>query len=634
MQFYLNGYQIGDPEIHAPAAGFERPANDLPEAVDVLIVGTGPAGLVLAAQLSTCPGFTTRVVERRAGPLELGHADGVACRTVEMFEAFGLSSRLLREACWISETVFWRPDEQDRSRIRRTGRIDDAAGELSEMPHVIVNQARLQQYLLEYMEKSPTRLRPDYGLEAVSVQVEDTGDYPVAVTLRPTGGGAEQTVRAKYVVGTDGARSAVRTSIGRELQGDVANHAWGVMDILAVTDFPDIRIKSAIQSANEGNILLIPREGGYLVRLYVDLGVVDPGRRDEIRNTPAERLIEVAQKVLHPYTLDVKDIIWCSVYEVGQRVTDKFDDVPADRVTAQLPRVFIAGDACHTHSAKAGQGMNVSMQDTFNLGWKLAAVLQGRAAPTLLHTYSAERQPVAKELIDFDKEWSAIMGSPPKDPLHPERGGVDPAELQEYFEKSGRYTAGLATRYPSGPLIGTAEHQALAGGFTIGARFHSAPVIRIADAKPLHLGHVHRADGAWRLYAFADASAERLHALLGWLAESPSSPIRRFTPADADPDSVIDVRAIYQQGHREIEVDALPSLLLPRKGRFGLIDYEKAFSPDPRSGMDIFDQRGIDRVRGALVVVRPDQYVAHVLPLDARDALEDFFGRFLLDARS
>ncbi|CDM23690.1 2-polyprenyl-6-methoxyphenol hydroxylase [Castellaniella defragrans 65Phen] len=631
MQYYLNGYRFGDPEAQPPAPGFEHPPAGLPDTVDVLIVGTGPAGLVLAAQLSTHAGFTTRIVERRAGPLELGHADGVACRTVEMFEAFGLSSRLTREACWINETVFWRPDETDRTRITRTGRVDDAAGELSEMPHVIVNQARLQQHLLGYMEKSPTRLTPDYGLEVVGVQVADSGDHPVAVTLRPAGGGAERTVHAKYVVGTDGARSAVRASIGRELRGDVANHAWGVMDILAVTDFPDIRIKAAIQSAREGNILLIPREGGYLVRLYVDLGVVDPARRDEIRRTPPEQLIAVAQKVLHPYTLDVKDIAWASVYEVGQRVTDKFDDVPEDQAAARTPRVFIAGDACHTHSAKAGQGMNVSMQDTFNLGWKLAAVLEGRSAPTLLHTYSAERQPVAKELIDFDKEWSAIMGSPPKDPLHPERGGVDPAELQDYFVRSGRYTAGLATHYPAGPLIGTAEHQALARGFTIGTRFHSAPVVRIADGRPLHLGHVHRADGAWRLYAFADTTAERLHALLGWLAESPASPIRRFTPAQADPDSVIDVRAIYQQGHRAAEVDALPPVLLPRKGRFGLIDYEKAFSPDLDRDVDIFDLRGIDRTRGALVVVRPDQYVSHVLPLDGHDALAAFFARFMLE---
>src|SRR5690606_22553374 len=107
MQFYLNGYRFGDPELHDPAPGFEHPPETLPDTVDVLLVGSGPAGAVLAAQLSTFPDFTTRIVERRNGPLELGHADGVASRTVEMLDAFGLSSRLVREACWISETVFW-----------------------------------------------------------------------------------------------------------------------------------------------------------------------------------------------------------------------------------------------------------------------------------------------------------------------------------------------------------------------------------------------------------------------------------------------------------------------------------------------------------------------------------------------
>ena len=81
------------------------------------------------------------------------------------------------------------------------------------------------------------------------------------------------------------------------------------------------------------------------------------------------------------------------------------------RTSERLPRVFIAGDACHTHSPKAGQGMNVSMQDGFNLGWKLASVLRKRCAPRLLHTYSAERQAIAKELIDFDREWAGLACS-------------------------------------------------------------------------------------------------------------------------------------------------------------------------------------------------------------------------------
>jgi phenol 2-monooxygenase len=320
------------------------------------------------------------------------------------------------------------------------------------------------------------------------------------------------------------------------------------------------------------------------------------------------------------------------VYQVGQRVTDRFDDVPADQAGTRLPHVFIAGDACHTHSAKAGQGMNVSMQDTFNLGWKLISVLEGRARPDLLRTYSAERLAIAQGLIDFDKEWSKIMASPPKDPTRPELGGVDPAELQAYFVKSGRFTAGMATHYPPATVLTAPDtHQSLAKGFTVGMRFHSAPVVRMADAKPLQLGHVARADAAWRIYAFGDASGAKLNGLMGFLADSPDSPIRRFTPDGADLDSVIDVRGIYQQGHRELKVDALPAMLLPRKGRFGLIDYEKAFSPDLKNGPDIFDLRGIDRENGAIVIVRPDQYVANVLPLDAHETLTAFFGAFLIE---
>jgi phenol 2-monooxygenase len=424
----------------------------------------------------------------------------------------------------------------------------------------------------------------------------------------------------------------VRGAIGAVPRGDFANHAWGVVDMLSDTDFPDIRLKAAIQSADEGNILLIPREGGYMVRLYVDLGEIDPANREAFRLITQEQVIQTAQRVLRPYTLNVRSVVWFAVYQVGQRVTDRFDDVKADEAGSRLPRLFIAGDACHTHSAKAGQGMNVSMQDTYNLGWKLASVLEGRAKPDLLRTYTVERHAIAQGLIDFDKEWSKIMASPPKNPDNPELGGVDPAELQAYFVMSGRYTAGVGTHYPPATyLTAEATHQALAKGYTIGMRFHSALVVRLADAKPVQLGHAARADGAWRIYAFSDASGERLRALMDHLAQSKRSPIRRFTPHGADIDSVIDVRGIFQQGHRDLKVEELPSMLVPRKGRFELVDYEKAYTPDLKNGPDIFDLRGIDRERGAMIVVRPDQHVANVLPLDAYEALADFFGQFMLD---
>jgi phenol 2-monooxygenase len=114
------------------------------------------------------------------------------------------------------------------------------------------------------------------------------------------------------------------------------------------------------------------------------------GERVRNRNISLKDLIASAQQIFRPYTFEVKDTIWWSVYEIGQRLTDSFDNADEDS-GAPLPSVFIAGDACHTHSPKAGQGMNVSMGDSFNLGWKLAAVLQGRSGPDLLCSYSDER---------------------------------------------------------------------------------------------------------------------------------------------------------------------------------------------------------------------------------------------------
>jgi phenol 2-monooxygenase (NADPH) len=642
VQFYLNGYKPGDPFLEDPHPSAAARSAGLPEEVDVLIIGCGPAGLVLAAQMTNFPDIRTVVVDRKDGPLEVGQADGVACRTVEMFEAFGLADRLVREGYWVNEVCFWRPDPEDGTRITRAGRVKDTEEDLSEFPHVIVNQARMLAYLRDHMARSPRRSAPFYGLHAAEVEVDASGasDYPVTVTLRHMREldetGDTSTVRAKYVVGCDGARSRVRRAIGRELAGDATDESWGVMDVLAVTDFPDIRVKCAINSASQGNILIIPREGGYLTRFYIELdGVTYQTMTDSRRVTP-EKLADVANRILHPYTLEVKDVGWWSVYEIGQRLCDKFDDVPVEAESAShLPRVFIAGDACHTHSAKAGQGMNVSMADAWNLGWKLASVLRGTAKAELLHTYSEERQAVAQELIEFDREFSRRFSARASKSVDARREGFDPEEFQKYFIAQGRFTAGVATRYAPSMITAEATFQHLAEGFPVGMRFHSAPVIRLADAKPVHLGHVHRADGAWRVYIFADADdpaipSSRARGLCQFL-ESDASPIRRFTPPGAEPDSVIDVRAIFQQSHDQLAVDEMPSALLPRKGKFGLIDYEKMFCPDPNAD-DIFALRGVNRETGCVVVVRPDQYVSHVLPLDQHEALVNFLARTMIDA--
>jgi phenol 2-monooxygenase len=623
MQFHHNGYVSGDPRVQTPAGvGIDRPT-ELPGEVDVLIVGAGPAGMIAAAQLAQFPTVLTRIIDRRNGRLEIGQADGIQARSVETFQAFGFADRITAEAYRITEMAFWKPDPDEPSRIVRTARaVDDEQG-VSEFPHLLVNQARVLDYFAEVMINSPTRLTPDYGWEFTGLEVTDDPEYPVHVTVTPSSDVATlepRTIRAKYVVGGDGARSRVREAIGCTLDGDQANHAWGVMDVLAVTDFPDIRMKCAIQST-AGSILLIPREGGHLFRMYVDLGEVEEARAGAVRATTIDQVIAKANEIMHPYVVDVKNVAWNSVYEVGHRLTSRFDDVLPDAVGIQTPRVFIAGDACHTHSAKAGQGMNVSMQDGWNLGWKLGHVLDGRAPEALLATYSAERKVIAQNLIDFDREWSTLMAAKPDDL-------PEPGYLEEFYVRTAEFPAGFMTEYPPSLLVGANTYQALATGYPVGKRFRSAVVRRVCDGNDVHLGHLATADGRWRIYVFAADGPESDTSLAGfadWLQESPDSPLAA-TPPDSDPDAWFDLKVIYPRLHTEMDITTVPLVFRPRVGRYRLFDDEKTFAIEPSD--NIFEQRGLDRA-GVVVVVRPDHYVSHVLPLSATDELGEFFRRLL-----
>ncbi|MGB8379690.1 MAG: FAD-dependent monooxygenase, partial [Dermatophilaceae bacterium] len=131
MQYFSEGYRPGDPRVRPAAEGRGGQQGALPAQVDVLIVGSGPAGLLLAAQLAQFPGIVTRVVEKADGPIKVGRADGVSCRTVETFEAFGLAGKMIEEAYWVNETHFWGADPQDNSRITRLGRTQDVRDMLS-----------------------------------------------------------------------------------------------------------------------------------------------------------------------------------------------------------------------------------------------------------------------------------------------------------------------------------------------------------------------------------------------------------------------------------------------------------------------------------------------------------------------
>lgn len=261
--------------------------------------------------------------------------------------------------------------------------------------------------------------------------------------------------------------------------GDTTDTVWGVMDIYPLTNFPDIRRKCTMHSSS-GNLLIIPREGGSLVRFYIQL---PPGSHP--KDVKLEDLQNTAKKIFAPYDMEFAGTFWWSAYSIGQRLADQFH---------KGHRVFLTGDACHTHSPKAGQGMNVSLQDGYNLGWKLSSILRGIASPSLLRTYVLERSKTAADLIAFDRDFARKFSQ------KEER----PGEFAEHFIKSGRYMAGFTARYDDSELTDAkGSRQELASGCTVGMRFPSAQVIRFCDCKAMQLQRVLQSNGRWRIVIFA-----------------------------------------------------------------------------------------------------------------------------------
>ncbi|KAI0016573.1 FAD binding domain-containing protein [Xylariomycetidae sp. FL0641] len=675
-----------------------------PSEVDVLVVGAGPAGLMLTLWLSRL-GVKTRIVDKRTDKVFSGQADGFQSRTLEVLDSFGVGERVWKEANHLTEVSFWNPDPSS-GLIRRNNRAPDNVAGLSRFSESVLHQGRMETFFLEAIAASyPHPGCPDWrtvverkviptSLSIDETQVEDDDAYPVQVTLRhlteeeatPTqrlsnlGDGLyrsnladddvaemleqsasrkdvrEEVVRAKYVVGCDGAHSWTRKTLGKdfEMQGEMTDYIWGVLDIVPITDFPDIRNRCMIHSASSGSLMIIPRENK-LVRLYIQLTEVSAGggRIDRSKITP-EMIFKSAQKIISPYKLDYYYCDWWTAYQIGQRVGDKF---------SKLDRVFLAGDAVHTHSPKAGQGMNVSMQDAYNLGWKIGLVCKKTLHRRILATYELERKQIARELIAFDHKFSRLFsGRPAKDIM--DETGVSMDEFSKAFNMSHMFTSGIGVNYSPSALVAkppetedrlvptdsteTADQAAApskaqsvlssATGCKPGTRFPSYIVLAQADGRPWELHHRMPSDGRFRVVVFGgDISLaeqrERVNELGAWLATNILSrlPSVRMSPAadphggtgkfktDKDP-SVLDVLLVHNAERGDVEIlRDLHETYHPFDSKLGW-DYDRVFvdqeTPGAVGSGNAYTGYGVDRSKGAVVVVRPDGYVGLVTRLE------------------
>ena len=379
-----------------------------------------------------------------------------------------------------------------------------------------------------------------------------------------------------------------------------------------------------IQSA-EGTLIIIPRESK-LVRIYVQLLEVEAGSvaKDNWGTNP-EKILERARKIFAPYTLRYTYCDWWTAYQAGQRVSNHY---------TESERIFLAGDAVHTHTPLGGQGMNVSMQDAFNLGWKLGGVIKGQLPRSVLQSYEAERRPIAQHLIAFDHKLTRVSaGKPNKD------------ELRQLYEEQRVFLSGLGVQYKPSTLIAQSEQPHkdgsvsnsegqfviakthLAKNITLGMRLQSVEITCQANSCLWQTSSLLKADGSFRLLVFAgDVSQKsqmnRISTLGSYLG---LNLLNRYIS------SHIKIILIHSADTESVELSDFHSTFFPFDEDFGY-DYGIVYADTTMSGVEerAHDFYGVDPKEGCVVVTRPDQYVGYVGAIEDGDGLKSYFDGVLL----
>lgn len=595
--------------------------------VDVLVIGAGPAGLMCGNALAAAGGLDVRIIDQRPSKVSAGQADGIQPRTIEVLHSYGLGERLLREGNQMHTCAFYNPN--DVGEIELTSRAPDVTAPTARFPfEVTLHQGAIEQMFLDSM--AAHNLRVDRPVKPVAIELSrepgelhDLSSYPVKVTLArldaTTDTNRLEVVRAKYVVGADGAHSWVRKAFGITMEGEQTEYVWGVVDIVPDTNFPDIRNKTVIHSTN-GSCMIIPREGDK-VRLYVQLSendIVDPGsgRVDKTRMS-SEQILEVARKSFYPFHIcPSSDVEWWTIYIIGQRVASSY---------SVEDRVFIAGDACHTHSPKAGQGMNASMNDTHNLAWKIVQVLRGCAKPSILKTYEAERRKYAQDLIDFDKQFAALFSGKPR--TSDNQDGVSHEEFLKAFQTFGGFTSGIGVHYSPSVIVNT-KHQKCAKNLIIGERMLPQVFVRAADTRPVEIQDLLPADTRFKILVFLGSTKEsrlmEINTLVNELS-LPTSFLRKY-PMGGQASLMFDIITIVAGDKQNFNYLSVPVIFRPHWSKVLLDDTDVT----GRKGGGAYSRFGISTEEVTFVIVRPDGYVGMIAPAVALEDVHAYFASFLI----
>lgn len=625
------------------------------EKYDVVVIGAGPVGLLTSVCLSRW-GYKVKHIDNRPVPTATGRADGIQPRTLEILQNLKLKRKIMAfDPARVFEVAFW--DPAPGGKIVRTGTHPSCPSWLdARYPFTaLLHQGLIERVMIDDLAKTGTSVERPATITRFETNDADP-EYPVEVELKNLDSNVTTTYRTKYLFSGEGARSFVREQLKVQIRHkDPISYVWGVMDGVLRTNFPDIKMKCTIHS-DHGSIMVIPRENN-MVRLYIQIASSTDKDFNPRKTATVEEVQSAAKRILQPYTCEWDRVEWYSVYPIGQGLADRYS---LDN------RVFMGGDVCHTHSPKAGQGMNTAFHDAINFAWKIHHVESGFANRSILSTYETERREVAEMLLNFDNKYAALFSKTQQAQTDSAQANQDFINL---FKENCEFTSGFGVAY-SPNIFNYSPDQSLSNLPTElrsliishatehklrpGRVMPNSNVTRVVDANKVHLENEIPFNGSFRLFVYGGSKSsphKNQHKLLASFSDNllkRGSFYSRFmhhnqeqldTHHDSDnPHSpFFSVALTLCAARPEIEIEYLPELFQAYRDRVYADDAANAPVPNAKFGSHakvglVADNSG-DQADAAVVVVRPDGHLAIAVRLTEGDetvqVLEAYFSQFL-----
>ena len=568
--------------------------------VDVLICGGGPVGLLIGYCLARND-VSTYIVEQheRAKQSAYGRAAMIAPRTLEMLDQLDLADALGQIGFVVRGQVSYKNGERVESLTAASSNIKDTF-----FDYLLLCRQRYTEDVIRESYARVSGKKVHYGARLVDFSVGGkNAEYGVDSIVESRDKGRVP-IRSKYIIGADGGRSTIRELSGIAFEGEKSNRHWIRIDGVVETNMPEARKGiCGITSQSHGSILWACLDHG-----VTRVGFALPEKLwDEIgADISKEDVIREAQKALQPFTLEFKTVDWWTVYSVGQRLAADY---------RKDERVFIAGDAAHTHSSGAAQGMNTGLHDAVNLSWKLAGRINGWLSEDVLDTYGAERRPIAQRIIDQDKIISVATGGEIPEQFKDNPSVDAHSILTETYEKNASLNTGLGIVYPIDDLTVVVPTASISVSVQPGERAPDVLILRPGLRIPLRLHSVTKNCGKFTIMLFCgDPNRTR----------SSNKAFREYLDGSS---SFLNYLADIFQG---IAI---------------LAGSNDAGSPDERLGTPCFgdafydvdglahERYGIPLSKGAIVVTRPDGTIGTVCALDHGVSLSRYFERFVIVER-